>query len=95
MHYPGCELDRNRGYYEQKYGSRFLSPEWWKEDLEQFENSQRNIPSSDLADDVELARRMLNDRDLAMKRALALPAYRFAANKYFPHWQNDPEYKQS
>jgi len=95
MHFPGCELDTNRTYYEQKYGSRFLSPAWWHEDEDQYENSQRFVPSAELdGDNVGLWERMLKEREEQFKSTLAPRAFRFAALKYFLEWQDDPRFQK-
>ncbi len=94
MHFPGCELDTNKEFYEQKYGSRFLSNHWWTENTDQYENSMRFIPSSDFNEDnVSLWKQMFDDRQEAMKSSLTDRAFRFAARKYFMDWQDDPRYK--
>ncbi|UCD16855.1 MAG: B12-binding domain-containing radical SAM protein [Candidatus Zixiibacteriota bacterium] len=96
MHFPGCELDTNRKYYEETFGSRYLSPEWWKDDEDQYENSQRFVPSRDLdGANVDLWKRMHAEREQRMKDTLAPRAFRFAANKYFLDWRDDPRYRQS
>lgn len=51
MHYPGCELDRNRSYYEQTFNSQFFKPEWWKENIDQYLASLDSVPSGDLSND--------------------------------------------
>jgi hypothetical protein len=97
MHFPGSDCDRNRSYYEERYGCRFLAAEWWKEDHDQYENSMRLIPSSDLAYNGgrELWREMLTAREDKMRRALSDKAFNFAAQVHFPHWKNDPRYEES
>ncbi len=93
MHFPGCDCDARREYYEQKFGSRFLALQWWIEDGDQYENSLRFIPSADLDDGrVGLWREMLDQRSDSMKASLSQRAFRFAANKYFGDWKNDPRY---
>jgi radical SAM superfamily enzyme YgiQ (UPF0313 family) len=95
MHYPGCELDRNRTHYEQTYGSQFLSPEWWREDRDQYEASLESLPSSDLTGDRQhLWGQMLSQREQRFKLGLAGEAFKYAAEKYFPEWLNDPRYRQ-
>jgi radical SAM superfamily enzyme YgiQ (UPF0313 family) len=96
MHFPGCELDTNKRYYEETYGSRFLSPAWWRENEDQYENSMRFVPSQDLdGENVDLWKRMLADRDEQLKSTLAPRAFKFASHKYFMHWKNDPRYHQN
>lgn len=96
MHFPGCDLDRDRAFYEREYGSKFLSTNWWREDEDQYESSMRFIPSSDLAgDNVTLWQRMLEARQERMKTTLAAEAFQFAARKYFLDWQNDIRYEQN
>jgi len=95
MHYPGCELDRKREYFEHTFGSQFNSPEWWREERDQYLASLESVPSSDLAgDQVELWGRMAGQREQAFKNSLATPAFRYAAEKYFPEWLNDPRYRK-
>jgi radical SAM superfamily enzyme YgiQ (UPF0313 family) len=95
MHFPGCELDHNRAYYEREFGSRFARPEWWREEFVRFEDALDAEPSSDLSDgDTRLWERMLKDRDQRLRSALGSAAFSFAAWKYFPEWQNDPRYQQ-
>ncbi len=95
MHYPGCEMDYNSAWFEQQFGSKILCPDWWKLEEDQYTNCRRNIPSHDLANDPDLWFEMLTQRDQAMRNTLSPGALRFAANKYFPDWQNDPRYRQS
>jgi radical SAM superfamily enzyme YgiQ (UPF0313 family) len=95
MHFPGSELDRNRIYYENEFGSRFLSPDWWRQDEEQLAGSKRVIPSRDLAGErTDLWKRMFEARDAEFRRNLSKRAFSFAADTYFPHWRTDPRYQQ-
>lgn len=96
MHFPGCELDINREYYEKRFGSRFLSTRWWHDADDQYASSMRFIPSDDLGE-AETGRweKMLEERRPRMKSALTLRAFKFAATKYFLDWRYDPRYKQS
>ncbi|MBN2227432.1 MAG: B12-binding domain-containing radical SAM protein [candidate division Zixibacteria bacterium] len=96
MHFPGCDLDRDRDFYSQTYGSKFLKPNWWREDADQYESSMQFIPSADLdGDNVGLWQKLLKAREEPMKDTLAPRAFRFAANKYFLEWQNDYRFEQS
>jgi len=93
MHFPGCELDTNKEFYETNFGSRFLKSDWWKENNDQYAASMEFIPSTDLSDDNrKLWERMLNLRVEKMKEALTPEAFRFAAKKYFLDWKADPRY---
>jgi radical SAM superfamily enzyme YgiQ (UPF0313 family) len=93
MHFPGCELDVNRQYYEEKYGARFLRPEWWKGTDDQYEASMDCDPSGDLqGENRHLWKRMQDERTNAMKAALTPMAFKFAAAKYYPDWKSDPDY---
>ncbi|HKK20128.1 MAG TPA: radical SAM protein [candidate division Zixibacteria bacterium] len=95
MHYPGCELDRNRTFYEQEFGSQFLSPEWWREDRDQYEGSLDSYPSGDLTNGRQgLWGDLLSLREERFRCGLADDAFRYAAEKYFPEWLNDPRYQQ-
>ena len=95
MHFPGCELDTNKKYYEEKYGSRFLSAQWWRETDDQYKSSMRFVPSTELdGDDTDLWERLLEERKPEIKSALSLEAFKFAARKYFLDWQYDPRFKQ-
>jgi radical SAM superfamily enzyme YgiQ (UPF0313 family) len=94
MHFPGCEVDRNRGYYEREFGSRFGRPEWWREELIRFQDTLDTEPSSDLrGGDTSLWEQMMKDRDEKLRATLAPAAFDFAAWKYFLEWQNDPRYR--
>ncbi len=96
MHFPGCDLDRDRLIYEKQYGSQFLSTNWWKENNDQYESSMRFIPSTDLSGDrVNLWQTMLAERSERLKDTLAPQAFQFAARKYFLDWQNDYRYEQN
>ncbi len=96
MHFPGCELDTNQKYYEDKFCSRFLSPRWWHEEIDQYENSQRFVPSRDLdGERAGLWKKMLADREEALRNTLSPRAFRFAAAKYFLDWQNDPRFRKN
>jgi radical SAM superfamily enzyme YgiQ (UPF0313 family) len=96
MHFPGCEIDQNRVYFEETYGSRFECGDWWKDDRDQYEHSMLFVPSRDLdGDNVNLWKDMMDERDARMRDALARPAFKFAAHKYFQEWQNDHRYSYS
>jgi radical SAM superfamily enzyme YgiQ (UPF0313 family) len=93
LHFPGSEVDRNRGDYERKYGSRFLSPTWWTLDEDQYANALKTVPSADLVDDaVSLWKRMLAERTVQLKNALTPLAFSFAAETHYRDWQSDPRY---
>lgn len=95
MHYPGCELDRNHSYYEKTFGTQFLSPDWWRQDCDQYLASLGTVPSSDLTGErKELWGQMLTEREDRFRNGLATPAFRYAAEKYFPAWLDDPRYEQ-
>jgi radical SAM superfamily enzyme YgiQ (UPF0313 family) len=95
MHYPGCELDRNHTYYEQTFGTEFRCAEWWREDRDQYLASLDSTPSAELAgSDGELWGRLLTQREERFRTGLAPMAFRYAAEKYFPEWLDDPRYKQ-
>jgi radical SAM superfamily enzyme YgiQ (UPF0313 family) len=95
MHYPGCELDNNRAHYEQRYGARFYSPEWWKEEGDQYLASLNSVPSADLAGErKELWGQMLTQREERFRTGLAAPAFVYAAEKYFPEWLEERRYQQ-
>ena len=96
MHFPGCELDINREYYERRFGSRFLSTRWWHDATDQYESSMQFMPSSDLEGEATgLWEKMLEERKPRMKSSLNLRAFKFAATKYFLDWRYDPRFKQS
>ncbi len=95
MHYPGCELDRNRSFYEQSFGAQFMSPEWWREDRDQYEASLDSYPSTDLTNGRQgLWGDLLSLREERFRCGLADEAFKYAAEKYFPEWLNDPRYQQ-
>lgn len=95
MHFPGCEIDRNRGYYEREFGSRFGRPAWWQEEFVRFEDTLATEPSSDLwGAEVDLWERMMKEREERLRATLAPTAFNFAAWKYFFEWRNDPRYGQ-
>jgi radical SAM superfamily enzyme YgiQ (UPF0313 family) len=95
MHFPGCEVDRRRSYYERAFGTRFGRPEWWHEEFIRFEDTLDTQPSSDLSGvNTDLWERMMKDRDQKLRCALASPAFEFAAWKYFREWQNDGRYRK-
>jgi len=93
MHFPGCDIDLNRPYYEETFGSRFICGDWWKENQDQYENCMRFVPSRDLENDVDRWRRMMKERDARMRNTLAPTAFNFAALKYFLEWRDDYRYK--
>lgn len=84
MHFPGCELDLNREFYEQKFGTRFLKDEWWKEEEDQWLNSLKVIPSRDLdGDGAGLWIKMFAERRDAKLATLSPEARAFAIkNRY-------------
>lgn len=95
MHYPGCELDTNRAYYEQTFGSRFESPEWWKEEGDQYLASLNSVPSRDLyGERKELWGRLLTQREERFRNGLSETAFRYAARKYFPEWLEEPRFQE-
>ncbi len=95
MHYPGCELDRNQEYYEETFGAEFRCGEWWRQDRDQYLASLDSTPSAELAGvDRELWGRLLTQREERFRMGLASPAFRYAAEKYFPEWLNADRYKQ-
>lgn len=90
MHFPGCDIDRNRAYYEKTFGARFECGDWWKHDEDQYDGSMVFIPSSDLdGERAKLWEEMMAARDARMRDSLAPQAFRFAAQKYYFDWQND------
>lgn len=96
MHFPGSEIDRHRAQYEERYGCRFLVPEWWKEESDQYLNSMQVIPSNDLADSPpDLWQQLVFQREEQMKSALSPKAFRFAASQHFLHWKNDARFRQT
>lgn len=96
MHFPGCAIDSNKEFYETQFGSKFLSNHWWTESEDQYESSLKFVPSSDLDGENRLIwQTMIDDRFEQFKTALTDRAFRYAANKYFPEWQNDPRFEQA
>jgi len=96
-HFPGSEIDLNRAVYEEKYGTRFLSPEWWKIEEDQFEGGRKVIPSRELADDDKknLWRKLVAERERSFRDNLIPTAFRIAADTYWPDWQKDPRYEEA
>ena len=93
MHFPGCEIDRNSQYYEQTFGSRFISGDWWKMEQNQHEQSKKFIPSRELdGDNLKMWETMQAERDARMRDTLAPRAFEFAARKYFYDWKDDYRY---
>ncbi len=96
MHFPGCELDRNRGRYEREFGTRFPAQDWWREELVRFDDALGTQPSDELCGpDTDLWKRMLKDRDQTLRSVLTPEAFNFAAWQYFPEWQHDPRYRKT
>jgi radical SAM superfamily enzyme YgiQ (UPF0313 family) len=96
MHYPGCEIDRKRQYFEESFGSQFRSPEWWREDRDQYLASLDSSPSADLMEDRgDLWGQMLTAREERFRIGLATPAFLYAADKYFSEWQDESRYQNS
>ena len=95
MHYPGCELDRNQAHYEREFGAEFRCGEWWRQDRDQYLASLDSTPSTELAgDEGELWGGLLTQREERFRSGLAMPAFRYAAEKYFPEWLSADRYKQ-
>jgi radical SAM superfamily enzyme YgiQ (UPF0313 family) len=95
MDFPGCEIDKNRDFYRKNFGTRFLSPDWWREDIDQFDACRHSEPSDDLSGSrVGLWQQLLNERDDRLRNVLTDKAFRFAAESYFRHWQDDPRFTQ-
>jgi len=96
MHFPGCDLDFNRSRYETEFGTTFDCGDWWRRDDDQYEASMRTAPSRDLSGErAGLWKEMLDQRESAIRDSLALPAFKFAATKYFQHWKTDARYHQT
>lgn len=95
MDFPGCEIDRNRAFYETTYGSRFEGGDWWRQEADQLAASHRSVPSRDLdGEGVEEWKRMVVARDGRFRDCLAPRAFAFNAWKYNPEWQDDPRWTQ-
>jgi radical SAM superfamily enzyme YgiQ (UPF0313 family) len=96
MHFPGCDLDIRRSYYEETFGTRFDSPRWWQEDDDQYVSCHRSLPSSDFRqEDVDLWRRMFAERMPRLRESLSPKAFKFASMKYYPDWQDGRNVPQS
>ena len=96
MHFPGCEIDRNRTYYESEFGATFPPTDWWKGESDQYEASLANEPSHDLRGQrAHLWEQMLAARDQQLRNCLSDRSFRFAAAKYFLNWQEDSRYARS
>jgi len=84
MHFPGCEIERERARWEREFGARFDAGDWWKGDRDQYETSMRVAPSTELAGaDRDLWRRLLAARLEALEATLAPAALDFARRKYY------------
>ena len=95
-HFPGSEIDGNRRFYEEKYGSQFLSPRWWHEDEDQFEGGRKVIPSHDLTGERrKIWSKMIAEREPRFRDNLSPIAFHIAADTYWPDWRNDPRYKET
>jgi radical SAM superfamily enzyme YgiQ (UPF0313 family) len=96
MHFPGCAVDEQRARFERDFGTEFTCGDWWKRDEDQYEASQRMVPSRDLGGSgVNLWQEMLQERDEKLQASLAPEAWRFAANKYFREWLNDTRFQNA
>lgn len=94
MHFPGCEVYSERDRFEKSYGARFDCGDWWRGDTDQYEASMSLAPSASLdGENRELCWRMMEPRMEKMKQILTPQAFRFAANKYYPYWQDDHRYQ--
>jgi radical SAM superfamily enzyme YgiQ (UPF0313 family) len=90
-HFPGSFVDNNRAMYEQKYGTKFLNPEWWKVSEEQYHTGRQVIPSHDLAGELQsLWKDMFEEREQQMRDALTLDALNLAAGALYEEWRSDP-----
>ena len=68
MHFPGCEVYRERDRFENSYGTRFDCGDWWHGDTDQYEASMSLAPSESLdGDNRELCWRMMEPRMEKMK----------------------------
>lgn len=95
LHFPGNEIDRNQSFYEQKYGTRFLSPDWWKGEDDPLVASRNIIPSRDLeGEGITLWKKMFGERQQQLKDCLTPKAFRLAAETYFPDWRLDSRYDE-
>ena len=93
-HYPGNEIDRNQEYYEEKYGTEFLSLRWWAVDRDYVTAGREVIPSSELrGEKMGLWKKMLMEREEQLKSALTPKAFDMAAKSYFPGWQADARFQ--
>lgn len=94
MHFPGCDIDRRRDWYEEQFGAKFPCGDWWRDETDQYESSMRVVPSSDFSDEtVNLWEEMEQERQHSIRAALAPEAFRYAALKYFREWQSDPRFR--
>lgn len=95
MDFPGCEIDRNRAFYETTFGSRFNSGDWWQVEGDQIDASSHSVPSRDLEGDrVDDWQRLVKARDGHFRNCLAPRAFAFNAWKYNLEWQDDPRWAQ-
>ncbi len=96
MHFPGCEVYHERERFEKNYGTNFDCGDWWLGDQDQYVASMSLAPSSSLdGEDRELCWRMMESRMEKMKQVLSPEAFLFAANKYYPYWQDDYRYQNA
>jgi len=96
VHFPGSEIDLHQSHYEERYGSGFLSPNWWLEDVDPNISSRKVVPSDDLSGErLGLWRRMFNERRERFMNSLIPEAYIMGADNYYPDWQNDPRYLEA
>jgi len=96
MHFPGCEVYRERERFENEYGARFDCGDWWRGDKDQYATSMELTPSKDLdGDRRDRWWEMLQPRLERMKEILAPEVYRFAALKYYYDWQDDHRYQHA
>lgn len=95
MDFPGCEIDQNRKFYENNFGARFLSPDWWRQDVDQFDACRNSEPSADLSGSrAGLWQQLVSEREDRMRNVLTDNAFRFAAQSFFRHWQDDARFAQ-
>jgi radical SAM superfamily enzyme YgiQ (UPF0313 family) len=95
MHFPGSEIDHNREYYEKEFGTVFLNPQWWFDEMNPHITSRQVVPSADLTGErTDLWKKMFRERLPALKSAMTDRAYQLAAESYYPDWAQDQRYAE-
>jgi len=87
-HFPGSQIDSNLDYYEKTFGTKIASPQWWKMEEDQWENSRKVLPSKDFTwENKDFWKWRIKEIDDLMKNSLAKEALKYVSERYRFDWR--------